>query len=99
MNLTAQQIRFFDTFGFLRFPGLFVNDIDRITKSFEQLWEDYGGGHQGQSHDHKSRSALVPFIDKDEYLSGLIDDPRRGSVENDICSIGDYIVIVEEKTK
>lgn len=80
MNLTAQQIRFFDTFGFLRFPGLFVNDIDRITKSFEQLWEDYGGGHQGQSHDHKSRSALVPFIDKDEYLSGLIDDPRLDGI-------------------
>ena len=80
MNLTEQQLRFFTTFGFLHFPGLFANDIDRITKSFEQAWGNHGGGHLGQAHDHKRRSALVPFIDQDEYLCTLLDDKRLDDI-------------------
>ena len=76
MSLTEQQLRFFDTFGFLHFPGLFANEIGRITESFEKVWADHGGGHRGQAHDHRRRSALLPFIDLDVYLCGLLDDRR-----------------------
>ena len=84
MGLTEQQLRFFDTFGFLRFPGLFADDIRRITESFERVWADRGGGHQGQVHDHKRRSALLPFIDQDEYLCGLLDDRRLDGIASAI---------------
>jgi len=76
MELTEQQLKFFATFGYLSFPGLFDDDIDNITKSFEKIWSDNGGGHAGQAHDGQQRSALVQFIDQDEFLSSLIDDPR-----------------------
>ena len=36
MRLTDQQLAFFDTFGFLAFPGLFADDIDKITDAFEK---------------------------------------------------------------
>ena len=82
MNLTDHQLAFFDTFGFLAFPGLFANDIDRITGAFEKIWANHGGGHYGREHDGKQRSALIQFIDQDEHLSALIDDPRI----HDVCA-------------
>ena len=80
MRLTDQQLRFMDTFGFINFPGLFAEDIDRIIDAFERLWASHGGGHHGEEHDRERRSALVPFIDQDEYLASLIDDPRIAGV-------------------
>ena len=76
MKLSQQQLRFFDTFGYLQFPGLLAEEAEAITDAFEQVWEEHGGGHHGRPHDHQQRSALVPFIDQHEYLSGLLDDPR-----------------------
>ena len=95
MNLTEQQLRFFDTFGFLHFPGLFANDIDRITESFERVWENHGGGHQGRVHDHKRRSAMMPFIDQDEYLCGLLDDRRLDGIASAILG-NDYNYTVSD---
>ena len=38
MNLTAQQLHFFDTFGFLQFPGLLAQEAEAITAAFEEVW-------------------------------------------------------------
>ena len=80
MRLTQQQIGFFDTFGYLAFPGLFADEITKVTDSFEQVWAENGGGHFGKAHDHTHRSALIQFIDQNEHLSSLIDDPRIDGV-------------------
>jgi ectoine hydroxylase-related dioxygenase (phytanoyl-CoA dioxygenase family) len=82
VNLTEQQLSFFDTFGFLAFRGLFADDIDEIIAAFERVWGAHGGGHYGQEHDGKQRSALIQFIDRDEYLCSLLDDPRI----DDVCA-------------
>ena len=100
MRPTEQQLRFFETFGFLHFPGLFAGDIGRITETFEKVWADYGRGDHRRSHDHERRSILLPFIDRDEYLSGLLDDPRidgiasaiLGDNYNYVVSDGNYYV-------
>ena len=84
MRLSDQQLKFFDTFGFLKFPGLFADDIGKITGEFERVWADHGGGHSGRPHDYKQRSALLPFVDRSEYLCQLIDDPR---IEGIIASV------------
>ena len=76
MRLTEQQLAYFDTFGFLKFPGLLSDEVERISEAFGETWRSVGGGHHGQPHDHERRSALIPFIDRTEYLSGLLDDPR-----------------------
>ena len=75
-KLTEQQISFFNTFGYLGLPGLLADTIDEIIHEFEQVWVDRGGGHNGQPHDGKARSCIVPFIDQRDRLAALLDDPR-----------------------
>ena len=87
MKLTSQQRTFFETFGYLGFPGLFAAEAEAITAEFERLWAEHGGGHHGQAHDYQQRSALVPFIDQSEYLSALLDDPRIDDVASEL--VGD----------
>ena len=84
MKLSSQQRTFFETFGYLGFPGLFADEADAVTVEFERLWAEHGGGHHGQAHDYQQRSALVPFIDQSEYLSALLDDPRIDDVASEL---------------
>jgi len=37
-RLSDQQVRFFDTFGYLKLPGLFSDRIDAIIEAFEENW-------------------------------------------------------------
>ena len=76
MQLTVHQIQFFQTFGYLGFPGLLSDRIDEITTAFEEIWTHNGGGHNGQPHNGEARSCIVPFIDQHEALCSLLDDPR-----------------------
>src|SRR5688572_29248113 len=76
LQLTPQQIAFFDTFGFLAFPGLLKDRIGAISDEFDRLFREHGGGHNGKPHNGKARSCIVPFPDRSELLSGLLDDPR-----------------------
>ena len=75
-KLTDQQMSFFQTFGYLSFPGLMADRIEQIDAAFEELWTENGGGHNGQPHDGVARSCLAQFIDRSEILSTLLDDPR-----------------------
>ena len=71
MGLSDEQLRYYGTFGFLSFPGLFAAEIEAITDAFEAVW-----AASGRTHDHVKRSMLIPFIDQNAYLCGLLDDPR-----------------------
>lgn len=79
-QLTEQQINFFQTFGYLGFPGLMADRIAEIEAAFEGIWTERGGGHNGKPHNGQARSCIVPFIDQSEYLSSLLDDPRIHSI-------------------
>jgi len=76
VRLTPPQLAFSHTFGYLHFPGLLNDRIERIIAEFEILWAAQGGGHHGQQHDGKRRSCIVPCIDRSVYLSTLLDDSR-----------------------
>lgn len=84
MMLTEQQIRFFETFGYLGFPGLLADRIDEISAEFEGVWQSRGGGHDGRPHDGQRRSCIVPFIDQSECLCTLLDDPRIAGIAADL---------------
>ena len=84
MKLTQAELAYFETFGYLCLPGCLSNEIEEITRRFEKIWDAHGGGHFGQAHDGKQRSALLPFIDIDEYLSSLIDHPRLDGIASSI---------------
>ena len=77
-KLSQHQLDFFDTFGYLAFPGLLNDCIDKIIEEFEDVW-----AKSGRTHDGVKRSALVPFSDQSEYLSSLLDDHRI----HDIASV------------
>lgn len=76
LKLTPQQLAFFNTFGFLAFPGLLKDRIDEIIREFEAIFAARGGGHAGKLHEGKQRSCIVPFPDQSAVLSTLLDDPR-----------------------
>jgi hypothetical protein len=78
-DLSPQQVAYFDTFGFLRVPGLLRADIGEITAAFEEVFdnernqpiETHEPLHAGQ------RRVIIPrFIERHETLSRLRDDPR-----------------------
>ena len=79
-HLSKHQLDFFDTFGYLGFPGLLKDRIDKIIEAFEDVWVK-----AGRTHDGTTRSALVPLPDKSEYLSSLLDDPRIHDIASSIC--------------
>ena len=84
MIMTSQQLQFFDIFGFLKFPGIFSEEIQQITDEFENVVR-----LSGTNHDYKQRSTIDPFADINDYLSQLIDDPRIDSVVSSILG-ADY---------
>ncbi|HZP83766.1 MAG TPA: phytanoyl-CoA dioxygenase family protein [Chthonomonadaceae bacterium] len=79
MELTAQQVRFFQTFGYLAFPGLFsAEEIAWITEEFEYAIQTFGGG---QAHDGTRRTMMGAPIERTPKLCTLLDDPRvRGVI-------------------
>lgn len=90
--LSPQQIHFFETFGFLKLPGLFADDIDDITRGFEELfgneeqpvWETQEALHGDQ------RRLIIPgFIEQSEKLLPLKDDPRVLGVVQSVLGL-DY---------
>jgi hypothetical protein len=89
-QLTPQQIAYFETFGFLRIPGLFADDMDRIVAGFEEI---FGNEHEPRmdTHEHlhlDQRRVIIPgFIHKSEKLGWLLDDPRTIGVVSGV--IGD----------
>jgi len=75
-KLNDQQVASFQTFGFLAFPGLLRDRIGEITREFEEIFKQRGGGHFGRPHEGRQRSCIVPFPDQSAVLSSLLDDPR-----------------------
>ena len=70
MQITDKQVRFFETFGYLKLTQAFRDDIGWITSEFEQVFVD-----RKVVHDGTKRSTIVPFIDQREKLSTLVDHP------------------------
>lgn len=77
--LSPAQIHFFDTFGYLKIPGLFKQDIASITAGFEEL---FGNEEQPVWETHESlhgdeRRVIIPgFIEQSPRLAPLQHDPR-----------------------
>lgn len=82
MQLTAQQLNYFHTFGFLVFRELFgPEDVAWITDEFEKVMQTYGGG---KKHDGSKPTMIVPTIDHSERLCTLLDDVRIEGIASGI---------------
>lgn len=77
--LTDAQVEYFRTFGYLRLPGLFLDDIGRLTEGFEDVFADETNerlSYQAPLHGDGTRVNLLTIVDRSPKLSWLHDDPR-----------------------
>ncbi|MGH9024722.1 MAG: phytanoyl-CoA dioxygenase family protein [Acidimicrobiia bacterium] len=78
-QLTPQQIAYFETFGFIRVPGLFADDVPDIIAGFEEVFGNEQIARM-ETHEHlhlEQRRTIIPgFIHKSERLKRLLVDPR-----------------------
>lgn len=82
-SISPQQVEFFKSFGFLKFPGLFENEIGTITEGFEEVFEDESidrvVSHEPLHLEHR-RTIIPHVIDKSPKLSWIRDDPRTVAI-------------------
>ncbi len=77
--LTAAQIHYFDTFGYLKIPGLLKDDIETINRGFEHLFgnEDQPVWETQEALHGEERRVIIPgFIEQSPLLAPLQHDPR-----------------------
>lgn len=77
--LNRHQKNFFDTFGYLKLPGLLADTIGDVIKAFDELFleckpEILDWMHE--AHYMKSRLILMHFIERRPELARLLEDPR-----------------------
>jgi ectoine hydroxylase-related dioxygenase (phytanoyl-CoA dioxygenase family) len=77
--LSEQQVRFLRTFGFLRIPGMFADEIEEITDAFEAVFADasHYRVEMNETLHRKGRRVMIPaFVDKHPVLARLPHDDR-----------------------
>jgi ectoine hydroxylase-related dioxygenase (phytanoyl-CoA dioxygenase family) len=77
--LSPQQIAYFDTFGFVKLPGLFRPEIEQLTAGFEEVFADEANVFEIEEetlHSNQRRIIAVQFLDRSEKLSWLKSDRR-----------------------
>lgn len=77
MTLTEQQKNFFDTFGYLIFPGLIEDSVGWIIEEFESVFKT----RTDVVHDGSKRTMYpASFVDSNAKLCTLLDDPRINGI-------------------
>jgi hypothetical protein len=76
--LTPQQLAFFETFGFLRLPGLFAPEIDQISEAFDEVFASDAVRVETNAVIHfKQPRVIIPqFVDLSDGLRWIRHDPR-----------------------
>ena len=77
--LTKQQMRFFETFGYLYFPGLLGDRTASVCDSFDKLFTTHQGDvidWRHEAHYNNARHILLQLIERDSTLANLLDDAR-----------------------
>ncbi len=87
-TLSEEQVNFFNLFGFLTLPGLLADDMPQITEEYGKVFADNKEDvieWYHQAHHGYKRSVLPQFIDRSDYFSSLIDDPRIHNIFSALC--------------
>jgi len=89
-HLSPEQVRYFETFGFLKLPQLFEPEVDGISDGFEAVFRNTG--HERMEtyhaiHGDQRRITIPSFVDKDPRVHRLRDDDRVRGIAGSL--IGD----------
>jgi ectoine hydroxylase-related dioxygenase (phytanoyl-CoA dioxygenase family) len=84
--LSPQQVEFFDTFGFIKLPGLFKAEIDTLIKGFDEAFatrtpdkvikEDPLQETDNPVFKDRKRVILYHLVEQSDKLRWLASDPR-----------------------
>lgn len=85
--ITAAQVEFFRTFGFVKLPGFFAGEVERIDRGFEEVFatsttsmslDAENSYHRArvEEYEHDLRHIIPGFIDQSDDLRWIRDDPR-----------------------
>jgi hypothetical protein len=95
-ELTPQQVRFFEAFGFLHLRQMFADDVDELIAAFEAVFDDPTiekyEMHQ-QVHFDEHRVIVPAIVDKHPRLAALKSDPRLLGIVHSL--LGDSIEYAE----
>src|SRR5712691_1649585 len=85
-HLSAQQLEYFQSFGFIKLPGLFKPEIERLREGFDEafatrppnkiLREDPLQETDNPTFTDRKRVILFHIIEKSDALRWLASDPR-----------------------
>jgi ectoine hydroxylase-related dioxygenase (phytanoyl-CoA dioxygenase family) len=97
-ELSEPQVTFFKTFGFLKVPGLFAADVERICDGFEAVFahetpevlnpDNPYHRTRDPRYERETRMMIPQFIDKSPNLKWLRDDPRVLAVADALLGAG-----------
>lgn len=96
--LSTQQKNFFDTFGYLKIPGLLQDQMPAIGEAFNTL---FGMNDQEvidwmhEAHYMKSRKVLLQFIERRPELGALLEHPVINGIFSSILG-DDYLYRASE---
>jgi hypothetical protein len=76
--LTAEQVRFFHTFGFVHVPGMFADEVGTISDGFDEIFAaETPDESRRPIHYEDVRLTIGPgFVQRSPKLSWLQTDPR-----------------------
>jgi Phytanoyl-CoA dioxygenase (PhyH) len=87
--LSDQQIAYFNTFGYLKIPGLFADDVDTLCAGFEAVFADNAQWITNEELHYEQQRAIIPaFITKDERLHRLLEDERVVDIVSSLVGPG-----------
>lgn len=92
-TLTEQQVAFFQTFGYLKLPGLFRSNLEQINAGFAEVFAN--DEHQRIEtrellHGERRRLMIPQFIDKSAQIAWIRDDPRVTGIATSLLGEYDY---------
>ncbi len=98
MQLSTQQIDYFQTFGFIKLENIFATEIDWISQRFDNLF-----AHRSEqvidwvheAHYNKIRKVLMQFIENDSELVNLVDHPVVDGIFSSLLG-NDYLYRTSE---
>jgi hypothetical protein len=92
-RLSPQQVAFFHTFGFLKLPGLFKDEIARMTEGFEEVFannepdkvlSDDPLQETDTVFENRRRMIMYRIIERSDKLSWLSTDPRLHNIASSV---------------
>jgi Phytanoyl-CoA dioxygenase (PhyH) len=98
LGLTAQQLAWFETFGFVVLRDVFTDDIPKIREGFEEIFANEDAvllDPENEFHrtsdpefQQETRWIIPAFIDRSEKLAWLREDARLDAIPRSILGDG-----------